>query len=153
DDGLHMVTVTVADGDGGSDSRTFQVTVTNVAPSLTVVTDQMVDEEVPLTLTDIGSFTDPGFADTFTYTIDWGDDTVQGPIPATIDVPGGPGVLRRGSFDGSHTYANPGDYIVTVTVQDDLGSDTRTFHVTVNDTTPPEVLSVVRAGVTPTNAA
>ena len=37
DNGIYTVTVTVNDDDGGSDTETFEVTVNNVAPTLTVV--------------------------------------------------------------------------------------------------------------------
>ena len=42
-------------------SATFQVTVNNVAPTLTVAPNQTVNEGSLLSITNIGQFTDPGF--------------------------------------------------------------------------------------------
>ena len=139
DDGFYTVEVTVSDDDGGSDVKTFEVTVNNVDPTLAVVGDQTVNEGATLSLTDLGTFTDPGFAatETFTYTINWGDGTATDGGPATIDVAGYPGQETIGSFDGSHVYADNGVYTVEVTVSDDDGgSDAETFLVKVNNVVP-----------------
>jgi PKD repeat protein len=157
DNGVYTVTVKVLDDDGGSDQKTFQVTVQNVAPSLTAAANQTVNEGSLLSLTNIGAFTDPGFdnplnagkasnggdtAETFTFTINWGDGTATDAGNATVDVFGSPGVLTAGSFDGSHTYADNGVYTVTVTVlDDDSGQAQKTFTVTVLNVNP--TLSVV----------
>ena len=62
DNGVYMVQVTVVDDDGGTDTKTFQVTVANVAPMLTVIDDQSTSEGARvLSLVDLGRFTDPGF--------------------------------------------------------------------------------------------
>ncbi len=147
DNGVYTVTVTVADDDGGLSVGTLQVTVDNVAPTLTVVPDQTVNEGSLLAITNIGQFTDPGFdnplnvggetSETFTFAINWGDGTPIDSGPPTIDVPGGPGVLTAGSFDGSHIYADNGVYTVTVTVADDDGGlSVGTLQVTVNNVAP-----------------
>jgi PKD repeat protein len=155
DNGLYTVTVTVFDDDGGSDFATFTVTVKNVPPTLTAPYDGamvMVDEGTLLSLTDVGTFTDPGFdnplnmadpdnggevAETFTFSINWGDGTTADTGDATVDMLGGVGMDTAGSFDGSHTYADNGLYTVTVTVfDDDGGSDFATFTVTVKNVAP-----------------
>src|SRR5262249_29236022 len=148
DNGVYTVTVRVFDDDGGVDQKTFQVTVNNVTPTLTVVGNQTLNEGQLLSLTDIGTFTDPGFdnplnpppgetAETFTYDVNWGDGRPHSTGTATIDTAGGVGVLTAGSFDGTHTYADNGIYTVTVTVfDDDGGSDQKTFQVTVNNVAP-----------------
>ncbi len=113
------------------------VVVENVAPTLTVVDDQVVYEGQSFSLTDLAVFTDPGFdhatgspatVETFSYSIDWGDDSALTTGSPTIDVTGEAGVLTEGSFDGSHTYAEPGIYTVVVTISDDDGgSDVQSF--------------------------
>jgi PKD repeat protein len=144
DNGIYTVTITVMDDDGGSDVGMFDVTVSNVSPSLTVVGSQTVDEGVALSVQDCGSLTDPGFdnpamgtEETFTCSIDWDDGTLPDVGTPTVDVPGDRGVLTQCSFDASHVYADDGPYTVTVTMtDDDGGSDTRTFFVTVNNVDP-----------------
>jgi PKD repeat protein len=147
DNGVYTVTVTINDDDGGMAVQTFEVTVNNVAPTLVVPPNQVVNEGALLSIPNIGQFTDPGFnnplnvggevSETFTYSIDWGDGTPPQSGPATIDVLGGPGVPTQGSFDGSHIYADNGVYTVTVTISDDDGGTTvQTFDVTVNNVAP-----------------
>ena len=141
------MTVIVTDDDTGADTKTFSVTVTNVAPTLTAAGNQTANEGATLTVTNIGSFTDPGFAnpanpgaereETFTYTINWGDGTAPSTGTATIDRVGAAGTTTNGSFDGSHTYADNGTYAVTVTVTDDDGGTTsRSLQATVNNVAP-----------------
>ncbi len=113
------------------------VVVENVAPTLTVVDDQVVYEGQSFSLTNLAVFTDPGFdfatgspatVETFSYSIDWGDNTTPTTGSPTIDVTGEAGVLTEGSFDGSHTYAEAGIYTVVVTISDDDGgSDVQSF--------------------------
>ena len=147
DNGTYTVTVRVTDDDGLSDEETFQVTVANVAPTLAVAANQTIDEGALLSLTDLGTFTDPGFdngsnphgasLETFSYSVNWGDGTSADTGAATRDVLGDRGLLTAGSFDGSHIYADNGTYTVTVRVTDDDGDfDEETFQVTVNNVAP-----------------
>ena len=131
DDGQYKVTVTVTDKDGESDTDSFMVQVHTVVPTLIVPGPQMVEEGSPLTITNIGTITDPGFnnpdnpneppsgsVETFTYWINWGDGNID-TGSATIDDVGAPFDLTDASFDGSHTYANDGPYTVTIRIADD----------------------------------
>ena len=95
-------------------------------------------------------FTDPGFdnplggtVETFTYTIDWGDGSEVDHGDATIDVPGGPGLLTRCTFDGYHTYINDGHYTVAITAtDDDLGSSVTRFMTVIVENAPPVITSM-----------
>ena len=140
------MTVTVADDDGGTDTKTFQVTVANVAPLLAVVGDQSTSEGRELESRRSRQVHRPGIWA-------WARPSATrstGAMAArrasgdgTIDTPGRPGVVTAGSFDGSHTYADNGVYVVQVSVSDDdTGTDTKTFMVTVNNVAP--TLTVVR---------
>jgi len=117
-------------------NMSLSLAVNNVAPTLSVVGNQTATEAQTISITDIGTFTDPGFgtSETFTYTIDWGDDTSPDSGAATIDTAGSAGTPTAGSFNGSHVYVDDGVYTVTVTItDDDGGSDTETFQVTVSN--------------------
>lgn len=129
---VYTIRVAVVDDDGGFGSEITTVTVRNVAPVLTVAVDQTIDEGATLDLGggQLGSFTDVGTLDTHTATVDWGDGT--GTQSVVVDQGTG-----FGSLSASHVYADNGTYTVTVTViDDDLGSDTRTFEVTVLNVDP-----------------
>jgi PKD repeat protein/uncharacterized membrane protein len=96
--GVYMVTVTVTDNDGDAGSGSLQVTV--VAEGVFEVnagSGQEADEGSPVTFS--GIITDT--AGTGPYTIEWEF---------------GDGNTAAGSLTPSHTYADNGTYIVTLTV-------------------------------------
>ena len=68
-DGAFTVRVTVTDNDGLTDTATFTVNVTNVAPVVGAVPDATLN--VGATYTAAGTFTDPG-ADAWTATVELG---------------------------------------------------------------------------------
>jgi PKD repeat protein len=102
------------------------VKVSNVAPSVNAgAGGPALKSNTPSGLN--ATFTDPG-ADTHTATIDWGDGTPK----TAIDPAASP-------IDVSHRYANPGRYLIRVTVTDDDGgsaSDTVEVSV-VGEQNPP----------------
>jgi hypothetical protein len=146
DNGAYEVTVTVTDNDGGEGSAAFTVTVANAAPAVTAAPDQEVQEDALLELHlppggagAAGTFEDPGFdgqpggtVESFTATIDWGDGTSAPEQVTPTWESGSPGVLTSGLVQGSHPYADDGEYTVTVEVCDDDGGCGRDhFVVTV----------------------
>ncbi len=108
----------------------INVDVTNVPPTLAPRQTQSAVQGKILSLARIGQFTDPGFganqaspprSESFTYTINWGDN---GPIDsgnASVETLGSAGVDTRGFFDASHVYAQTGTFTVTMVVLDDDG--------------------------------
>jgi hypothetical protein len=156
DDGAYPTSLVLNGSVFGSVSYPFSVNITNVAPMLAGQTNQSALEGVPLSLPKVGQFTDPGFgasqatpprAETFTYTINWGDNTPLSSGNATIESLGSPGVSTRGFFDGTHTYAKVGSYTVTMSVaDDDGGTSQQQFGVQVG--LPPSlVLSIDRVSI------
>ncbi len=116
DNGSYIVTVTVADGDSAESSDSLTVTVDNVSPTVTASSDQTVGG-VFLYLPEGATFTDPGTDDTHTFTIDWGDGTIE----------------DKTSLAGEHQYDAAGTFVVAFTVTDDdggSGSDSLQLEVT-----------------------
>jgi hypothetical protein len=68
----HNPSVTISDGDGGFDSDSVAVTVTNVAPTIAISGNANVNEGSLYTAT-LGAVTDPGTDTVTSYVVHWGD--------------------------------------------------------------------------------
>ncbi len=121
----YIVTLTVEDDDGGVGTDTLTVTVNNVAP---IVSIESVEQPQLFDLEDLtvimletvyfnGTAHDPG-SDDLTFTWDFGDGTAVVTTSYLNDPPSFPVDILE-SLD--HVYANPGEYAVTLTVEDDDG--------------------------------
>ncbi|VTS07896.1 PKD domain-containing protein [Tuwongella immobilis] len=154
DNGVYVVSVTLQDDDGVKVQQSFQVTVLNAAPTLSVISNQTVNEGQTFLLPTIGTFSDIGFdnplnplvsggsSEKFTYSVNWGDGN-SSTGDATVTQVGAPGVSTLGNFGAGHTYADNGKYTVTVRVTDDDGFfDEKQFVITVNNVNPTLSLSV-----------
>ncbi len=122
--GTDQFAYTISDGRGGTATATVTVTVSNAAPLVDAGDDAVVDEGGPFG--GLGRFSDPG-EETWAATVDYGDGSGQQPLALNPDK----------TFSLSHTYADSGQYTVTVTVADShggVGSDTLT--VTVGNVAP-----------------
>ena len=121
-----LVTIRVIE-DGVSSlsaSRTFPVNVFNIAPTVIAGPDATIISGTTLVRT--GSFRDPGTADSWSATVDYGDGTLSQPLALNPDK----------TFFLAHQYARPGAYFMTVTVTDQGGGiGSARFAVTV--TAPP----------------
>ena len=122
EDGAFTVRVTATDNDGFTDSATFTVNVTNVAPAVGAVADGSLN--VGATYTATGSFTDPG-ADAWTATVNWGDGSAAEVV-----------ALSGRSFSLTHIYTAAGSYTVSIDIADDDASAAVAHTVTVTNPAP-----------------
>ena len=113
DNGNYTVTLTVTDTEGSATAQTLDVVVNNVTPTITELTgDTNINEGEEASYSAIAN--DPG-NDTLTYTWNFGDGSKQ--------VEG---------QNVTHTFADNGNYTITLTVTDDDNASTnQTLDVTV----------------------
>jgi probable HAF family extracellular repeat protein len=121
DNRTDLLSLIVADPSGAADTASMMVTIENVAPAIDafyVPGQQAVGIPASVQV----RFYDPGTADRYTITMDWGDGTSRS-------------VARDSSFHGKitdpyggisgdtvfHVYGQAGSYFPTVTVRDDDG--------------------------------
>ena len=126
DSGGYTVRLTATDGLGASGSATADVTVANVAPTYKSAPNQSTTAGNAKSFT-MGSFTDPGAEDSWSVTVDWGDDTDSALFNAS-----GPGDLPK----QVHAYAAAGTYNVAVELSDGEDKDAGGFQVVVNAAPP-----------------
>ncbi|APZ96400.1 PKD domain-containing protein [Fuerstiella marisgermanici] len=114
----------------GTLGSALQVTVNNVAPDVDAGADETLLPTVVGAFSRTVSFVDPGTQDDHDVTINFGDGTGN----QTFSLPAG-----DRNFNLNHTFTADGVYTVSVTVKDDdLGTHTDTFEVTVLLNTPPK---------------
>ncbi len=107
DNGDYTATLTVTDSYGVANQDSAVISISNVAPVVDVGGD--IDIIIGESIAAIGVVTDPGINDVHSYLWDFGDGTIATTLAA------------------SHTYQQPGDYIVSLTVTDNdggVGADT-----------------------------
>src|SRR5262249_13359188 len=120
---VYLVGVTITDKDNGIGTGQTSLTVNNVAPVVAPIQGPGFSPGVRgQTLSFSSSFTDVCTVDTHVVLWDFGDGTVI-PFHSTTDA---------GSLAASHIYANSGNYVVKVTVEDDdLGITMVTKSITI----------------------
>jgi hypothetical protein len=110
----YAVTVKVTDSTGATATNGFSATVANVAATVTITSPTggtLFQAGRSMTLS--ATFSDAGKSDTHTCSIAWGDATSTGTVSETNGA---------GTCSASHTYANVGNYTITVTVTDNGGA-------------------------------
>jgi hypothetical protein len=129
---VYPVTVTVTDSAGShlTDTETFNITVAevNVAPVMTAIANQNVNEQAALTFT--ATATD--------------QDVPPQPLTFSLDaasVTAGMAITSGGAFSWTPTESQGGSaYPVTVTVSDGALTDSKTFNITVAEVNVAPVL-------------
>ena len=141
DNGTFTVRVRVTDSFGSSDTASATVTVNNVKPSVTLIAnDGPKSENIAASVN--GVISDPGWLDTFTATIDWGDGGGPQALSGTLEN-GRPDATL--TFNDSHTYGDDGMFTVTVCATDDDGATTApcgTTTVVVQNVIPTAVIGL-----------
>jgi hypothetical protein len=119
DNGIHVVALTVSDGNVGTATATTTATISNVAP--TVQAGGKAYLLVGEAFVRSGSFTDPGALDTWTADVAFGGGAPVQPL-----------VLTGKTFELRHTFESSGVRIVVVRVtDDDAGVGTAAFELVV----------------------
>ena len=119
----YTISATATDEDGTFDANTIDVTVQNVAPTITSLAIDPPLAAQGQTVTMNCTFFDPGAVDEWTALIEWGDGTSDEIL----------GIMNIGAIVADHAYTLGGIFNVTVTVTDDDGgadSDSTTAMVT-----------------------
>jgi PKD repeat protein len=116
DNGVYTITATATDEDGTFSAGSKQITVSNVAPTITAGGNATANEGSLYTLS--LSAADPGDDEITGFTIDWGDGVSE-------DV----SVHSNGHY--SHTFADSGSYTVRVSADDEDGTYTNTAEKSV----------------------
>jgi uncharacterized repeat protein (TIGR01451 family) len=140
DNGSYTVRACVTDDEGATGCGNFPLEARNVAPTVEAGPDLTVS--LGASFTTQATFTDPGFRDTHTATIAWGDGTTTA---GTVVESNG-----AGTVSGAKTYASAGARTVQICVKDDDNAQTcDTLIVTVAN---PPVLSATKTAALQTDA-
>jgi len=135
DNGTYTAELTATGDAAGPVSSSATVTVGNVDPLVEISTPPTVIDEGDVFAVAAG-FSDPGWNDTYTGSIDW-DFPGEGPVAvAPVVTVQGP-LEDVGTIGGSRQYGDNGDFTVTVAVTDDNGgTGSDTVVLTVNNVAP-----------------
>jgi predicted extracellular nuclease len=112
--GTYSVQVQVTDNGGLTAHAGASVNLLNVAPTVGTINGPAAPVLVNTNVTVSAAFSDPGVLDTHTAVWDWGDGSTS---DGTVDETNG-----SGSAAGSHSYAAPGVYAITLVIIDKDGA-------------------------------
>ena len=129
-DGTTIVKICVKDEAGLTSEDTAQVKVNNVTPVIEV--DPAATAE-NTTVTIAGRVRDPGWLDSLSATVDWGDGS---PVQNIVGINENERPDATLTFSISHTYGDNGTYPVLVCAADDDTTPCNPIAVTVNNVDP-----------------
>jgi hypothetical protein len=130
-DGTVTVKLCVTDALGLTAEDTATVTVRNVAPTVGLTSPAPVGENIALALG--GTISDPGWLDTLSATVSWGDGSGVAPLGGTLENVRPDATL---TYSATHTYGDNGTFTVQVCGADDDTNRCATATVTVDNTNP-----------------
>ena len=130
-DSQTTVKVCVTDEGGLTDEDTAVVTVTNVAPGVTVSNPAPISENNTVTVT--GTVSDPGWLDPLTATVNWGDGTGAHRLAGTLENNRPDATL---GYTATNNYGDNGVYTITVCGSDDDTSTCSSTSASVANTAP-----------------
>lgn len=130
-DGTTTVKLCVTDSGGLTDDDTAIVTVTNVAPGVSVSSPAPISENTSVSVA--GTVTDPGWLDPLTATVDWGDGTGIHALTGTLENSRPDATF---GYSASRTYGDNGTYTIQVCGSDDDTSTCSSTSVTVSNVAP-----------------
>lgn len=124
-DGSASVTVRarILDQDGGFTEYTSELAVRNLPAAIGAISAPGAALQVNTSATVTATFVDAGVADSHTAMIDWGDGNVS---TATVTEN-----MGAGSVAGSHAYALPGLYTVSIALTDKDGATSVASHQSI----------------------
>ena len=125
----------VRDATGMTDTDTATVTVDNVTPTLDLGSTSPATENTPVTIS--GTATDPGWLESLSATISWGDGSPSVPLGGTLENDRPNATLQ---FSADHTYGDNGTYTARVCGSDDDTSPCRTIDLVATNTDPTAVI-------------
>jgi PKD repeat protein len=130
--GDYIVTLTIWDDCSGMGNASMEISISNVAPSVSMwAIPSTADEGENITFD--GYFDDPSWLDNHTATWDFGDGSPT--EPGTFSP--GWGDTHHEMDEVTHAYGKAGVYQVTLTVQDDMGGiGTGSVNVTIVNVPP-----------------
>ncbi len=121
DSGTKAIALKITDDSGNTNIATGTINITDVAPTLSLTAPNNVVEGQAFNVS--WTYTDPGASDTVTaWEIDWGDDTTS--------------TFAGTASSASHTYAEDGNYVITLTSTQTDGQTSITHNIAVNNDAP-----------------
>ena len=130
-DGQTTVKLCVTDAVGLTAEDTATVTVTNEAPSISLGSDAPKGENTAVTVS--GTIRDPGWLDSLSGTISWGDGSAVQALSGTLENTRPDATL---TFSAAHTYGDNGTFTAQVCARDDDTNPCTTIALQVDNTNP-----------------
>lgn len=122
-----IVVLQACDNKGACATSNATVTITNVAPTVGIITAPLDPVLVNTAISTSVTFNDPGVLDTHTAVWDWGDGNTSAGAVTEVD--------GSGSVTGNHAYTTAGVFTLKLTVTDKDGASSQSVfqHVVVYD--------------------